>query len=47
LLLPLEELQSMAPCEAAHLLQSLDRDQCSQRLALPLDDELGPETSTN
>ena len=40
LLLPLEELQSMAPCESAHLLQSLDRDQCSQWLALPLDDEL-------
>jgi hypothetical protein len=40
LLLLFEELQGMSPGEAAHLLQPLDRDQRSQRLAFPLDDEL-------
>jgi len=40
LLLLLEELQGMSPREAAHLLQPLDGDQRSQRLALSLDDEL-------
>jgi len=40
LLLPFEELQGVAPGEAAHLLESLDRHERSQRLAFALDDEL-------
>src|SRR5205823_5095040 len=40
LLLLVEELQRMPPREPAHLLQPLDRDQRSQRLAFPLDHEL-------
>ena len=40
LLLRLEELQRMPPCKAPHLFQALDRHQCGQWLALPLDDKL-------
>jgi len=40
LLLLLEEFQRVPPCETPHLLQTLDRYQRGQWLALPLDDKL-------
>jgi len=39
-LLLLKELKRMPPSEPSHLLQPLDRNQRSQRLAFPFDHEL-------
>src|SRR2546423_7284686 len=36
----LKELERLLTCKTAHLLQSLNRNQGSERLALALDDEL-------